>query len=427
MFRSLVKVVQILAITLGSLIVLVLLTLIITKYPHEFAAEWAAGHEVAGYWNRFRSYVIENAILITPFIFAVGSLTKFLYSNIRKRKHQLVHYVRAQTNLIVSSVDQLVAEMKDEPRPSVSYISAEADGKSPWLNVLRENEHILIMGISGIGKSREVLEYLQADDTLPGSIVVIRTGNKKISEHIAWPETIHFRQRPAVLFLDNIEDYDATDDEDQYNIKDDPAQFERILEVLIEQLKRRCNDLKVIITIRSESDAWKNSTVGRRRNSFWRTFRQIELPPHGFDEGVRYCTEMKNQFTNLEIEPSAVRYLAENYDGLFVSIRDYLSLKNTNADASRVRLRLSIDDVGDFNGVYPTDWERRYYDTAVRGSDPAEAIFAALSLVDQARIEFSRGRGRGHRRRIAEERSARLSSVAMSAGAEASDAVGSDT
>lgn len=281
----------------------------------------------------------------------------------------------------------ILEEVSSYPEMEVPYVPRVATEARLAVERLASCSRVLFVGRAGIGKTREAAELVVGMDYPPGQVLVLQPEMTMLESSFVWPTDLPIRQRRVVLLLDNLGDFKAYDDDtnDIYGLKDAPAGFERVLVRLVRALADQCDDLRVIATIRLESKAWKR--IERRTEARpWGEFSIYALAPHTWEEAIKFAEALGSGTKNIQLDLTARKLIADRFDGTFASIRDYVRIKEAAVVSPNGPVTLAADDVGDFVGVYPVDWEDRFYKPRIEKKAPARAIFAALGVAAEAQV-----------------------------------------
>lgn len=343
-------------------------------------------------WNTFRAFAIAQNDLIKLFLTTsfgglIGAMFKWAVDKLFSKPSNSQPIIEARFPFQSLSVSQLGKKIADSsPWRQVPYIQRDDPEKAMDWASFKDKRRVLIVGVPGSGKTTEALELIKQIDVPEDSVLVIRPDNKIIEDTFRFPIDIEFQQRTVILFLDGLQVYKTSNGEGLYTLLDSATDFERILNRVLNSIKEQCDDFWVIATIRSGTEEWRR--LNRRPDSYIkREFELHELPRHSWSEAERYCIALDDQLTNIDLDFTVRKALADRYDGTFASIRDYLHILDDEARKEGIRPRLlTVDDVRAFSGIYPKDWEQKFYLPLVRNNAPAEAIFKALSIASQVHI-----------------------------------------
>jgi Flp pilus assembly protein TadD len=87
------------------------------------------------------------------------------------------------------------------------------------------------------------------------------------------------------------------------------------------------------------------------------------------------------EWRGIEVAPEARKLMALRFDGTPASLRDFVKIQKDNGKSV-----ISPADVEEFRGTFPNDWEKDIYDKQISPYPARRYLFAALSLLYQARV-----------------------------------------
>jgi len=263
-------------------------------------------------WNHLRAILLSyhTALLVSIIGSIIVAILAWLADTSYSKINPLPPIREAQFPFQQMEASQLLEAISNFPPFEVSYIHREQEQAAASLTSLKNEPRILIAGVSGSGKTREAIELIKLIDSPPGIALVFRPQYHVIEETFQWPTNIQFRQRPVVLLLDNLEDFEAADDDGQYRLGENATDFERVMSRVLRRFRERCDDLRVISTVRSDTEAWKKLSK-RLGTNFWQEFRIIDLPRHTWNEAIQYCTALDAKLPNIQLSRTATKSLAD--------------------------------------------------------------------------------------------------------------------
>jgi tetratricopeptide (TPR) repeat protein len=281
----------------------------------------------------------------------------------------------------------ILGQISSFPEIETSYIPRADHREASDLKSLAGQSHILLVGRMGVGKTRESAELIALMDIPPGQALVLKPEKTLLGTSFEWPTDIPLHQRRIILLLDNLNDFELYDEnsDEAFQLKGNPFGFERVLIRLINVFNEKCDDLRVIATLRLETEEWKIIEQRTEVNP-WREFHIHKLTPRTKSEAMSFTTALVTQIKNIELDYGAKQFLANRFDGTFASIRDFLRIKVTLVKPGNPSVLLNRHDVEDFIGRYPEDWETRFYKRRIEPNAAGQAIFEALGIVTKAHI-----------------------------------------
>lgn len=311
----------------------------------------------------------------------------FLFESIRKQISPKSKFRENYFPFKWFTVDQLLAPgstdlIKWSPAFDEFYLSW-SDKKTKFLvDQLENKQRILLSGVEGIGKTKEAFEIIKRLDSPKGTFLAVLPEKLRIEELLDLPASLSSRN--IVLLLDNIGKISFIEGDEEYLLEKSVEDFSRMFEKIVDRFEKICDQVFIIVTIRSKSIAWEKLEQ-YLNNEFWKKFYSVELPARNKWDAIQYYGLVSNKFPNIKLHESGIRSIAEKYGGTFASIREYLQIKN-DENQGRQPLLIKHADTSDFIGVFPRNWEKKYYDRYIKGKPAYEAVFEALSIISQARI-----------------------------------------
>jgi hypothetical protein len=321
---------------------------------------------------------IVYTLLATFIVWIVSWIKKRFWTKTVERSDFPFRRIEAQ---------KILAQISSFPEMETSYILRADNREASDLKSLADQSRILLIGRMGVGKTREAAELINLMDMPLGQALVIKPEKTLLGTSFEWPADIPLRQRRIILLLDNLNDFELYDEnsDEVFQLKSNPSGFERSLIRLIKVFDEKCDDLRVIATLRLEIDEWK--TIENRTNvDPWKEFHIYKLSPRTGSEAMSFTNALLAQIQNIELDYGAKQFLANRFDGTFASIRDFLRIKETSLKTGNSRVLLSRHDVEDFIGRYPADWETRFYKRRIEPNAAGKAIFEALGIITKAHI-----------------------------------------
>lgn len=280
------------------------------------------------------------------------------------------------------TAENIIAEISSFPDDETDYINQQDFN----LRDLAKKSHILIVGRTGIGKTREAAELIRVMDNPPGKALVL-LGKEILSSTFNWDSNSQRNQRTVILLLDHSRNGFIMRNEDtgeDLRITETPEKFEEAFNELILFLKDTCDDLRIIMTIRMETSEWK--TIESRRNqpfrTIWKDFEVYKLKNRTKSEAREYINAFESK--SLKIDELAKIELANRSEGEFASIRDFLKEKKSKSKGSILLKK----DVIDFTGKYPEYWNKNIYKKKIEPNPAGKAFFESLDILSQARLEL---------------------------------------
>ena len=281
----------------------------------------------------------------------------------------------------------ILGQVSSFPEIETSYIPRADHQEESNLKSLSGQSNILLVGRMGVGKTREATQLIALMDMPSGQVLVLKPEKTLLGTSFEWPTDIPLHQRRVVLLLDNLNDFELYDEnsDEAFQLKSNPSGFERVLMHLIKVFTEKCDDFRVIATLRLETEEWR--TIEKRSEvDPWNRFNIHKLTPRTKPEAMNFTTALVAQIKNIDLDYGAKQLLANRFDGTFASIRDFLRIKKTMAKSGNPGVLLNRHDVEDFIGKYPEDWETRFYKRKIEPNAAAKAIFEALGIVTKAHI-----------------------------------------
>ncbi len=234
----------------------------------------------------------------------------------------------------------LAARLSNLSRPDIPYTPRVPEGEFRRMEtLLGSSGHLLILGRTGLGKTREALELIcRIDrDNPEGTTVLLPTG--PLDTPLSIPA--HKLKRNVVLFLDNLparyaEPYRVEDLQDP---KDTEVSFHHRLESTARHFERYFGgNFRIIATAVGDPELKKRL---RLHDPFWRRFRIYELPDLHPTMRIEFLTRV-GRHLHMRIDPDAKELMAERSDGTFAGLILPL-LKEKGKRGFKLQRRADID------------------------------------------------------------------------------------
>jgi len=254
-----------------------------------------------------------------------------------------------------------------------------------WLDVLQrpQNPRLLVRGIAGVGKTREMLELLKhlAKETEAKGPLTILIPKADMDVPLETPETLSFRN--IVLFINDLHRVgEAIDQEALAHLLPQKADFLSRLARVIDYFERQAQGeglFRVVATVRSEPGLFDRIDP---ENSLWQTFSIQDLLP--FDKNLTpKIVDTLASYVGITVDPEAYRYFRSRSDGTFQSLIYYLKYERgqgcTTITEEIARLHLV--------GILVDEWHRQSAQL-IQPYPYRKSIFKALDLLSQAGVPF---------------------------------------
>jgi tetratricopeptide (TPR) repeat protein len=260
----------------------------------------------------------------------------------------------------------------------IPYVSRQLSfDQENLLSTMRKSQRLLILGRTGLGKTREAVELIRRIESEKGEAVTVLIPSGSLNAPLTIPQSLPTRN--LILFIDNLpsryaEHYHVDDSDDPKIIESD---FQQRFEQTIRRLSDYCEgyDFRVIATAIGEPELRERLQLG---DPFWSAFEVIELPDLSLEKRYDLLATLENHF-DIEIAPEAKATLAKRSDGTFSGLivpiwRD------------RQKRRISEADTLDYQCVYPQDWEQTVYRRVIEPFPYRKNLFVAMSIAQQSNL-----------------------------------------
>ena len=256
-----------------------------------------------------------------------------------------------------------------------------AAGYDAMLKTMREAQFILLVGRTGLGKTREAVEFIRRLEEESGEEISVLVPNGTLE--IPWTRVPADKlKRRVVLFLDDLPArYLETQRVDDLNRLDSIAddfryRFERTIQRFSDQYGAK---FRVVSTAIGEPNLRERL---RLSDPFWKKFTVYDLPGLA---PVRIPDALDKVGLTLGLEVTqGAKLIAQNRtDGTFGSLIVPL-IKEQVSNANKKRL--AKDDAKKYNWTYPQEWEQEVYHPVFRSNVYRRNLLAALDIIRQARM-----------------------------------------
>ena len=246
----------------------------------------------------------------------------------------------------------LISDRKIKYLPQISF---ETDA------ALQQKGMVLIRGRSKTGKTREACELLRRW-WYSGPTVLVARSHVGLYPPFKIPENLPVRN--LVLVFDDIDRYLG-----------DAAALKKIDETLqfFQSICRDRGEIRVIATVRQEEEFWGKLNFDQMQPP-WNKFELIQLNPLSPEKAQEVIIEL-SKMSEITIEPSLVKTLAEKNDGTFLNLalafRSWMSQNIQN---------VTLVNISAFEGALKTTWRKRYEELATSHPN-IKPIYAAIDFM----------------------------------------------
>lgn len=297
--------------------------------------------------------------------------------------------------------DRLSTENLDEekiqaqlqlPGSAIPYVRRLPDDeyerfRSNWFSVLDRTEtpRLLVKGVSGIGKTREVIELIKDyDSKLPDEqklTILMPRGDFDVPQEP--PDDLRLNNLLLLvsdvhLFQPKSTEQEVTSGEVRFRARS----FLTRLSQVIDYFEERCqgySPLRVVAITRSEPGLWDRIHPDA---PLWQTFEISNLPPLHYD-CVPEVTIGILQYLQLDAEDGVSDILARINDGTFNKLILCLATEKNKGK----RKITKKDALENFPEIYRKDWENTFLQLIAQHPDQVK-VFEAFDVLAQARVPF---------------------------------------
>ncbi|WP_119324576.1 hypothetical protein [Capsulimonas corticalis] len=303
-------------------------------------------------------------------------------SNVRQEATHIgiqhIHNVQAPAPEFHASSrsDQIVDWLPNFVRANLPYISRGSSNISEHFASLLERRRIVILGRTGLGKTREALELIDKLRQKLGeapTVLILRQFETSIAKYLA----DHGHTRNVVWLVDDLHLYSM--------------RYQRL--VAMGQAQSTFNDwfnswlngletatagqTWVICTMRIEPDFLSILDLGREP---WTTFDHIQLRNVDGD-CIRYAASSLAHSHDLTITDEALDLVAQRSDGTVMGVVAYLKRMSTRKGLKTI----DASSMSDYTGTYPLEW-KDVYNRYIARYRYRRAVFYAISLLRQINL-----------------------------------------
>lgn len=312
---------------------------------------------------------------------AVGTLGRFIWSRLSGQRSKSLAAAHGRAPRTEFPYDLVApADLPDRihhiSHDDIPYFQRIADPNyRQLLDSMDSAHHLLIVGRTGIGKTREALEHIQrfARQTTDETVVLLPQGAVDIPDNLPFDGL----KRNVLLFVDNLPGryrsgtVSGESSEPQGDVR---QQFKQIIKYFEDTLGTH---FRVIATAIGTPDFRERLCL--EDDPFWKTFTIVALPELALERREDFLALLEHHF-GVSITPEARELLILRSDGTFSGMLTGL-LRN------RGKGMIQAADLADFSGVYPQDWDRTVYLKEIDPHPYRRCIFQALSVLKTTNME----------------------------------------
>ncbi|MDJ0647779.1 MAG: tetratricopeptide repeat protein [Xenococcaceae cyanobacterium MO_188.B19] len=265
------------------------------------------------------------------------------------------------------------------------------DIKQELIEQLESQNWLLILGRTGLGKTREAAEVAQVFNQEGWTVLYLQDW-----EWLDLPTRKQLQEldqnRKVLFFLDDLNRKMA------FGLKDKSPKAEnsplepltkplqtRLLET-IKEYQEICDQIKVIATARNETQPNDNNQISEwdklqwdKYTDFWQKFTVFELPPPEDDAIVKLFQDT--------IRKTGIA--ADESDYLTIAKRNDSTFRNAKENIVRVKNRKLAFTVENYRDTLTESWNERYQ-TAINKYPIAKYIYDAIDLLRQIGIPLAK-------------------------------------
>ena len=265
------------------------------------------------------------------------------------------------------------------------------DIRQELVQMLRRKGAVLILGKSGIGKTREAATVAETLNQDGWTILKLKAG-EWLDAYPKIPTDQFGENAKLLFFLDDLNHRMHSSRKERSPRAEDPMQplnvplQERLLRMLesYERVFRRDQQILVIATARNESvplEAGKPSELDKlelnKYPNLWNRFERYELPEPE-NEAIEHLLADTAPKAKVKVRPEDFSRIAQRNDRTFRNIIENLRT------AKRDNLLLAPDT---FSRTLDQTWERRY-ERAIELRPTARYIYDAIELLQAVNVEL---------------------------------------
>jgi tetratricopeptide (TPR) repeat protein len=255
---------------------------------------------------------------------------------------------------------------RDDPlNANYPYTPRDRRTKTELDGFFRTGRRLLIVGKSGVGKTREALELLKRH--LHRIDAILET------ERLAVPYGYMPPGGDVVLFINDLPGFFPEDASPEA-----ASEAQATLKGICEYLERRTRSLFVLATART--DMGQLERTGYKPDGFWRFY---DLPELSREEAVGNFVGAVARELGMTLSDDAYQAIIRQHlalrDGTYQGIVEYLESKKYVESVAR------LEDADDYLG-YVQNWEKKY-GLLVEQDEAIRYAFEALAVLYQVRAE----------------------------------------
>ena len=243
------------------------------------------------------------------------------------------------------------------------YTPRDVRTKAKLDEFFRQERRLLLVGKSGVGKTREALELLKRHRHRIDVILVI--------ERVAVPYGYLPPSGDVVLLINDLPGF-FPEDASPEAVQETQA----TLKAMCDYLERRTRSLFVLATART--DMGQLERTGYKPDGFWLFY---DLPELSREEAIGNFVDTVAGRLGVTLSDEARQTLVSQHlelrDGTYQGIVEYLEDKRYAEEV------VHLDDASDYLG-HVLDWERKYKELA-EGDEAFHYAFEALAVLYQVR------------------------------------------
>jgi tetratricopeptide (TPR) repeat protein len=285
----------------------------------------------------------------------------------------------------VYTTDDLATLKSAIPLENIDYRSRFSPDEQRAFEESFGAERLLVLGRTGLGKSRECVEsFARLAEERGQAITIIRPRGHDFDRprdaDIPWSSAPKF----LILFVDGIQDRSnrrAEAGADGYSEKTFNERLESVLNWMEERYGKSC---KAVLTSLNDADT-------RDRLEFnaglLQTFTKLELKPISPIK-VRDFADAAAEYFGATLTSGAHTYIERKSDQTPAGIVVPLQAESTKEvfDGGE----LSFESLRDYSFTYPNDWKVGVYDRDIRPFPDRRVVFDVLAALRQLRIASRR-------------------------------------
>ena len=319
-------------------------------------------------------------ITVAAAAIAAAFFINFLQYRRNKARMRAEDRFRLQAFPFLSDTSEDLSQLEDDligPTATIQYAQ-----RVPVANFIQKtilsNNRVLLIGRTGIGKTRESIEAIKSLAKQEADPVTVFRPKGYIGRPMSMEALVEFSKRP-ILLIDDIDTYYALDESRINEILGADDLHDRFVNT-VKWFSAQSPRLHVICTAQDDSFI---STLDPEKQYFWDTFTIIHLPEIHNTALKPFIRQLAKQCA-LEVNEDAISYIVRKCDATYKGLIDAFYRRMKEND--QVPNKLTLDDVRQMRFTWPIDWDTEVFDAEIKGKPISRLVFEALGVVEHLSI-----------------------------------------